>query len=221
MKNKHLGQKLTGIGILAIAVGLVLEKANIIPDVPILFIISITVISILLLNFIIKQKIFPSLFFSSLLFHILNQRFNWIKIDLGTSLLVILLVYIGLTLLLPKKKKIKKFKIIGTDEQSTNVIFGEKTFYLNNKTNYHEINTIFGETTLYFQQDTDQLDLITLDTNVVFGELRIIISKEWEIIDNIGIVFGERRGFETTHEKTKKLIINGNCVFGTIQIDAL
>ena len=85
-----------------------------------------------------------------------------------------------------------------------------------------EINTVFGEVILDLRKTDIEEGETRVEVNVVFGGVEIYVPSNWEIVINTTNVLGEtedkRFYTEETTSSTKKLIINGACVFGGIEI---
>lgn len=85
-----------------------------------------------------------------------------------------------------------------------------------------EINTIFGGAVLDLRKTDIEEGETIIEVNVVFGGVEIYVPSNWEISINTTNILGGTKDsrFYTEGEtsSTKKLIINGACIFGGVEI---
>jgi predicted membrane protein len=83
-----------------------------------------------------------------------------------------------------------------------------------------EINTVFGGNDL----DLSQADIngaATLEVNVVFGGVKLIVPAHWQIKSEVDCVFGsveDKRRDANIAAENKTLVLKGGVVFGSIEI---
>ncbi|HTH57185.1 MAG TPA: LiaF domain-containing protein [Cyclobacteriaceae bacterium] len=83
-----------------------------------------------------------------------------------------------------------------------------------------EINSVFGGNDIDFSQ-ADFNGTATLETNVVFGGIKLIVPPHWKIESKVDCVFAsvEDKRRETSEvAENKTLILKGGVVFGSIEI---
>lgn len=80
-----------------------------------------------------------------------------------------------------------------------------------------EINSVFGNTLIDLRKTNLQEGNTFLEINVVFGGVTIVVPESWYIELHVDTVFGglEDKRFSINNlDTSKKLIIEGSCVFG-------
>ena len=111
-----------------------------------------------------------------------------------------------------KKKKTSDFE--------RNSVFGDgEHIILDPEFNGGELNAVFGGITLDLRRTSLPEGESYLEANAVFGGIRIIVPENWFIEVQIDSAFGGFRDLripspEEAIDKSRKLIINGACVFG-------
>jgi len=83
-----------------------------------------------------------------------------------------------------------------------------------------EINTVFGGNDLDFSQ-ADINGSATLEVNVVFGGVKLIVPAHWQIKSEVDCVFGsveDKRKDSAVATENKTLVLKGGVVFGSIEI---
>lgn len=84
------------------------------------------------------------------------------------------------------------------------------------------INTIFGGSVLDLRKTDIKEGETIVEVNVIFGGVEIYVPSNWEIVINTSNILGGtedgRIYTEIKPDSTKKLLINGSCIFGGIEI---
>ena len=84
------------------------------------------------------------------------------------------------------------------------------------------ISVTFGGSEINLAQADFMEDSITLDCNVSFGGVELVVPAHWDVQNEIKPVFGsveDKRVINSSgDEGKKKLILQGNCTFGGIEI---
>jgi predicted membrane protein len=83
-----------------------------------------------------------------------------------------------------------------------------------------EINTVFGGNDLDLSQ-ADINGVASIETNVVFGGVKLIVPAHWQIKSEVDCVFGsveDKRRDSGTAAENKTLVLKGGVVFGSIEI---
>jgi hypothetical protein len=85
------------------------------------------------------------------------------------------------------------------------------------------ISVTFGGCDINLTQADFSDESITLDCNVVFGGVELIVPAHWDVQNDIKPVLGAVEDDRVIHvtqsgEIRKKLILQGNCTFGGIEI---
>jgi predicted membrane protein len=112
--------------------------------------------------------------------------------------------------------------IVGDDQLDINVSFGERKAIVTSR-NFRGANIYnsFGSTTLNLLQ-ADSSEVMTIDLQVSFGSVEIIVPSHWEVQFELSPTFGsveDRRYIHTNPGTEKKLIIlRGSCSFGSIEV---
>ncbi len=80
------------------------------------------------------------------------------------------------------------------------------------------IKTVFGETKLDLRKTSLPEGITTLEIDIAFGSVIILIPENWRIKTNTNTVFGafedKRSYFNDDSESTKTLVISGSIIFG-------
>ncbi len=83
-----------------------------------------------------------------------------------------------------------------------------------------EIVSFMGGAEINFMQ-ADIQHPIELEVNTVFGGAKLIIPSNWEVKNEIIVVFGgveDKRNFNnSTPDTNKRIVLKGSCVFGGIE----
>jgi predicted membrane protein len=112
--------------------------------------------------------------------------------------------------------------IVNDDHLDINVSFGERKAIVTSR-NFQGANIYnsFGSTTLNLLQ-ADSTEVMTIDLQVSFGAVEIIVPSHWEVQFELSPTFGsieDRRYIHTNNGTEKKLIIlRGSCSFGSIEV---
>ena len=86
------------------------------------------------------------------------------------------------------------------------------------------ISATFGGAELNLMQADSTIQPMTLQVNVSFGGVEIIVPSHWEIVNQIGPSFGSVedhrtfRGMPDPGQEKRTLIITGSCSFGSVEI---
>lgn len=83
-----------------------------------------------------------------------------------------------------------------------------------------EINTVFGGNDLDLSQ-ADINAVATIEANIVFGGVKLIVPAHWQVKSEVDCVFGtveDKRRDSTTAADNKTLVLKGSVVFGSIEI---
>lgn len=164
--------------------------------------------------------------------------FSLENLTLENTILPILFILFGIAIILrivskPKKyDKDKEYEFFQSLRENNfiqklfsgkNVTFGSsKNMVLAPLFKGTEINTVFGGVILDLRKTDIEEGETRVEVNVVFGGVEIYVPSNWEIVINTTNVLGatEDKRFYTEEatSTTKKLIINGACIFGGIEI---
>ena len=110
-----------------------------------------------------------------------------------------------------------------TDEYiNTTAIFGEvKKHILSKDFKFGKVTNLFGTTTVDFC-NADINGTAILDTNQLFGEIKIKAPANWHVVPqvaNIFVVIDDKRRSPTANiDNNKILILQGVGIFATIKI---
>jgi predicted membrane protein len=104
----------------------------------------------------------------------------------------------------------------------TSVFGGVKKNIISKNFKGGEITVVFGGAEANFTQ-ADFTGRATLEVNQVFGGTRLVVPPHWEIQSELNAVFGsveDKRPIrsESQSDQTKVLILEGNAIFGGIEI---
>jgi predicted membrane protein len=83
-----------------------------------------------------------------------------------------------------------------------------------------EINTVFGGNDLDLSQ-ADINGVAKLESNIVFGGVKLIVPSHWQIKSEVDCVFGsveDKRRDTGVAAENKTLVLKGSVVFGSIEI---
>ncbi len=103
---------------------------------------------------------------------------------------------------------------------SNSVFGGTKKKILSKDFKGGEINTVFGGNDL----DLSQADIngtATLEANIVFGGVKLIVPAHWQIKSEVDCAFGsveDKRRDGGGEVENKTLVLKGTVVFGSIEI---
>lgn len=99
-----------------------------------------------------------------------------------------------------------------------NVVFGNvENIFLDEIFPGGEINAVFGGVTLDLRKTKLAEGDTHLEVNTVFGGITLYIPADWYVVTKFDTVFGgfnDKRVREEPSDRTRKLIIQGSCVFG-------
>lgn len=117
----------------------------------------------------------------------------------------------------------KKGETLGEDQFESSAVFGGVNKQVVSK-NFRkgEINSVFGGSEINMSQ-ADFTGEAKIEANAVFGGITLIIPANWKVKSDLNSVFGsveDKRPTFTSDEfsEDKILYIEGNCVFGGIEI---
>ncbi|HEV8514383.1 MAG TPA: DUF5668 domain-containing protein [Cyclobacteriaceae bacterium] len=139
----------------------------------------------------------------------------------------VIIILAGLWMIM-KPKRMKRGWEGWVDEVNTsddgveiNSVFGgTKRKILSKDFKGGEINTVFGGNDL----DLSQADIngaAKLETNIVFGGVKLIVPSHWQIKSEVDCVFGsveDKRRDTGAAAENKTLVLKGSVVFGSIEI---
>ncbi|HLZ17187.1 MAG TPA: LiaF domain-containing protein [Cyclobacteriaceae bacterium] len=138
-----------------------------------------------------------------------------------------LIIVAGLWMILkPKKQKRDwdSWRSVPDSSDSfieTNSVFGgTKKKVLSKDFKGGEINTVFGGNDIDLSQ-ADINGVATLEANVVFGGVKLIVPAHWQIKSEVDCAFGsmeDKRRDTTVAAENKTLVLKGGVVFGSIEI---
>lgn len=214
--------KLTGILFLAVALAIVLSQLKVFPNLPIMLIVLTLLFGYGLLKAVVERHLFSGVFNAFALFIIYNHEYKFAPIDLWTSVLIGLLVYMGLSQFI-KPKVYSKWesgkKFVYKLSNNDSVMFGEKIKYLDDPMkNEYAFDCTFGSMKIYFNNPYMNSDTIYLRANVQFGEMMIFVPSQWRVENHISAFLGEVNSQRDVSPKQKTLILTGNVTFGEMQV---
>ncbi len=160
--------------------------------------------------------------------------------DLGQYIFPVGIIILGLFFILkPKNNQRKWEKMQGKwsprenefddvvvmdsgDTMDINAVFaGVKKNILSKNFRGGEITTFMGGAEVNFMQ-ADFKGRITIDANNIFGGTKLIIPPNWNVQSEINAIFGgvedKRQISNVTVDPDKVIVLDGNCVFGGIEI---
>ncbi|MBI1768143.1 MAG: hypothetical protein HY015_03190 [Bacteroidetes bacterium] len=134
------------------------------------------------------------------------------------------IILFGLWMILkPRRNREWKFDESHTDENTIdiNTVFGgTKKKIVSKEFKGGEINTVFGGNDIDFSQ-ADFTGTASLEVNVVFGGVKLIVPAHWKIQSDVSAAFGsvedKRRDVGQVAEN-KTLVLKGSVAFGSIEI---
>lgn len=138
----------------------------------------------------------------------------------------LLLIFIGLMVIIRPRKKSKFHKAKNMDDSFdkldlVSVFNGIKRNVISKKFGGGETVTVFGGTELNLHQ-ADIEEMVNLECVVVFGGLKLIVPKNWEVRMEATSLFGgvEDKRFTAVEvvSEEKVLVISGTVLFGGIDI---
>ncbi len=99
-----------------------------------------------------------------------------------------------------------------------NVVFGSvEHIFLDETFPGGEINAVFGGVILDLRKTKLAEGDTHLEINAVFGGITLYIPSEWYVVPKFDSVFGgfnDKRPHVEPADRTRRLILNGSCVFG-------
>ncbi len=160
---------------------------------------------------------------------------------IGVVYLAALLLGIGLSLILPKRRTVHVSWNVGGEDDEDLIIEGkngEKEEYtkgvgekvkntFGSYTTYVDCNTFtdifvsntFGETKVFFENGEGFCGNGLVELQNAFGETILYIPKDWKVERRCSATFGEvyiSSPYEKTSDKT--LILSGSCAFGEVRV---
>lgn len=176
--------------------------------------------------------LFGTFFIIPRLAKVFPETFSAVPINFISLYWPVLLVVLGIVLILywifkPKKtyssfhhRNHRKYRV--TSGFSKNSVFGDgEHIFLDEVFKGGEVNAVFGGATLDLRKTTLPEGETILEVNAVFGGVTVLIPTNWYVEINADSVFGGFRDLRTIMEpvdKSRKLIIEGGCVFGSGEI---
>lgn len=160
--------------------------------------------------------------FSSLLINLYNEQYHFIPFGFWVTFLVTSLFFYGLFLIFPKERKkfTNKVKTKNVEFTSNSAIFGDAVRYVDEK-NLKEFNvkTLFGDNTIYFDNADVEDGKAVFKIDIVFGDTTIYVPNDWEIINELQVIFGDYRHHKSrTTETKKKIYLRGTVLFGDLKV---
>lgn len=98
-----------------------------------------------------------------------------------------------------------------------NMFSGSEQIVLDPEFKGGEINSIFGGAKLDLRKTNLPEGVTTLEVNMMFGGVEILVPPDWSIVVNVDTILG---GFEDKRygvqqvDTSRKLLIKGSCIFG-------
>jgi predicted membrane protein len=166
---------------------------------------------------------------------------NVISLNLRPYLLPIGIIILGILIIVKRNKRCdpraKRFKhwqpgympnnVAETIDPSEDVVTVNSTFgnvernVFSKNFKSGSISTIFGGAQVNFTQ-ADFQGTAVVDVSIMFGGTDIIIPSNWNVKNEISVIFGgieDRRTITSNiHESGKTLVLRGNIMFGGIEI---
>ncbi|MGT2846097.1 LiaF transmembrane domain-containing protein [Streptococcus massiliensis] len=179
------------------------------------------------------QKLVEGEFISGAVFALIalviaNSVYDLLPIGNGPLILGVILALVGLNILFKPRKKWKKYiKLykhgkshnLSETAESIEMSFGSSTKYINSDNfTYGSAEIAFGNCTIYFDNATILGESAQFDVEVAFGEMKIYVPKEWEVITEIDRVFSGVDHSKNVNAKDKKLYLTGDVAFGSLKI---
>ncbi|SFQ31599.1 hypothetical protein SAMN02910358_01528 [Lachnospiraceae bacterium XBB1006] len=170
---------------------------------------------------------------------ILQEPCRWPHLSIWVLLLTVVLVCSGLELIFRKKRIHIRVDKEAFEEAQKEGAFNKGESYYNggdmwmkdavfsNVTRYVQdmdfaggkMDVAFSNVRIYFDQAKLHNGQAVVSFDSAFSSVTVYVPKEWNVIDNTSRVFSCRRGsgdIRGTEEQT--LIVEGDCVFGNLQI---
>lgn len=220
MRKKRVSSILLGLGFIFLAVSIFLRQLNIWPHIPLFLIISSTILTIWSVKSLLAGKWIESSVIVGILFAHLNNHFEWLDISFWQMILVMVLIGIGVSVMVGPGKRSKRCCFKQYSGEEINILFGGQNIYLEEKDDCEYFAKMtFGELTIYFNQLSRVGKPITLNLDASFGEVRLVVPREWEIEDNLSILFGESRVMSGTQGASRKLMLEGACRFSEVRVE--
>lgn len=83
-------------------------------------------------------------------------------------------------------------------------------------------DVVFSTKKIYLDQAKLHNGVATIHTDVVFSTLILYVPKDWRVVDKMDRVFASRAGsFNEENMNAPTLILDGNCVFGTVRVESV
>lgn len=134
------------------------------------------------------------------------------------------IILLGLWMILkPRKQRKWNFDQSNTTDSTIdiNTVFGgTKKMVVSKDFKGGEINTVFGGNDIDFSQ-ADFSGTASLEINVVFGGVKLIVPPHWKIQSDVTAAFGsveDKRREAGQVSENKTLVLKGSVAFGGIEI---
>jgi len=161
---------------------------------------------------------------------VMPDTFYWVGENFVATYWPLLLILLGIVLIIywlkPSKEyvfyrqweKKKAYKQKKSHAFSRSAIFGSgKDIVLDEEFKGGEITAVFGGVTLDLRKTSLPEGETHLEVSAVFGKFVVLVPEAWHVESHLDSVFGDfqdNRILGENMDKSRKLIIEGECVFG-------
>jgi len=165
----------------------------------------------------------------AVLYRVLQAPLGLPVVRIWPMIAVAVLVYVGLEMLLPRKRRQQKWKqskvSVKTDDEnnpSINVNFGEVNRHLCAAAlETARLNCSFGAMEISFDQVELSPDGAEVMLNCSFGSIELFVPGHWHITDQIDCTVGGvdiGKGFASSADNAPRLTLSGKVSFGSIEV---
>lgn len=165
---------------------------------------------------------------------VLAEPLGWPEISVWIMILAIAIAGAGLSMIFHRKKHVHVYVdgkerdcVFSNDEAGRysedylqgDIVFSSSTKYIESQ-NFKggNFDCVFSHYALYFDNASLANGEATLNFDCVFSSCDIYIPSNWNIVDNTSHVFSSPIGGNSMNSNQPTLTLNGDCVFGKINI---
>lgn len=165
---------------------------------------------------------------------VLAGPMGWPTISIWIMILAICIAGAGLSMIFHKKKHVhvyvngeEKDSVFSKDETVNysedylqgDIVFSSSAKYIENQ-NFKggDMDIVFSHCKLYFDNASLAQGEATINIDCVFSSCDIYVPSSWNIIDHTSRVFSSASKDSVMNANQPTLIINGDCVFGSISV---
>lgn len=184
-----------------------------------------------LIKSLLKKRIYGTVVSLAMLYYAGMRLLEQTTLGFWTLLAFSLILSFGLSLIFTKQKNVVVFNMSNDKKQNNdsnyssfedsyidiNTTFGEvKKYVTTDDLRQCDISCTFGEVVLYFENAIIK-DSAVANISCSFGEVVLYIPKEWNVVSDVSVTFGEQH-VQKNDNGEKVFKISGLVTFGEVKV---